>query len=72
MNNADYDEVRKTVVSSPDKIKGLEAKVEKLSNLLKEVMDDLLERAEVDSDGTRIVNVGRSVWIKLCDFEEAK
>jgi hypothetical protein len=53
--------------------KYLEDKTAKLENLLKRIGQDLLMRAEVDSDGFKVVELSSSIWMKLKDvLEETK
>jgi len=43
------------------------ARVNQLERLLKNISIDLLERADIDSDGKKVVNLGNANWLKLKD-----
>ena len=41
--------------------------IQKALEAMEDLRDDLLERASVDSDGTRVVNASNGRWIAFCD-----
>jgi len=45
----------------------LQARVAELVAVAVSVRDDLLLRSEIDSDGTRCVNLSASKWSSFCD-----
>ena len=48
-------------------IERLQARVAELEAVAVSVRDDLLLRSEIDSDGTRCVNLSASKWCSFCD-----
>lgn len=48
-------------------VRDLVAEKNELRETLIAVRDDLKLRAESDSDGTPVVAVGQSVWLRICD-----
>jgi hypothetical protein len=50
----------------------LENRIKDLLQASKAMQDELLRRADIDSDGTRIVNCSFMVWNRFCEaIEEA-
>lgn len=49
------------------RIKELEAENAELKRLVSDVKSDLLDRAESDSNGCRVVSIGRSIWLRIKD-----
>ena len=56
-----------TVLNQQKHIEALQAQVVELVAVAVSVRDDLLLRSEIDSDGTRCVNLSASKWSSFCD-----
>ena len=50
-----------------ESVERLQARVAELVAVAVSVRDDLLLRSEIDSDGTRCVNLSASKWNSFCD-----
>ena len=57
----------KTIKELREQNEKLQARVAKLVAVAVSVRDDLLLRSEIDSDGTRCVNLSASKWNSFCD-----
>ena len=53
--------------SKVEEVERLQAQVVELVAVAVSVRDDLLLRSEIDSDGTRCVNLSASKWSSFCD-----
>ena len=53
--------------SKVEEVERLQARVAELVAVAVSVRDDLLLRSEIDSDGTRCVNLSASKWSSFCD-----
>lgn len=49
-----------------DALSAMSSREAGLREALQAVHDDLLMRAETEDDGTKVVAVGRGVWVKVC------
>lgn len=45
----------------------LSERIEELESLIKSIHSDLLERAEEDSEGFKVVDIGSSIWLRVKD-----
>jgi hypothetical protein len=57
--------LEKVVVSISKELDHTKSRVSELELILNKVSRDLLMRAELDSDGCKVVDLSSSIWIKL-------